>query len=457
MAGEINGVTFSVPYELAVVRPLRQTTKLERQEVLASAHYNTELIPQEFIYIDLSTDSGVSARSTAQLAVVSAATAVEPGMGLASEGSRAYNRLAAQIQRYFGFDYFVPTTQGRSAERIWVKINVKPGSIVAGNMLFPSTRAHIEMAGAQIADVISDDAHDFAADEPFKGNIDIRKLEALVQEKGAGQISCVYVELSVNSCGGHPVSLANLNAVRQIASAYKIPLFLDACRILENSFLVQEREAAYRQRPLAEIVRETCALADGGTMSALKDLLVGGGGFVFTRDRASHQKVAMQSVLDGVQLAAGDMESIAVALPEIFASAAHAKQRVEQVKYLWHKLADSLPLVRPAAGHAVFIDLKKFFADCPAPPFAAEALAAWVYLQSGVRLTKGPPLAPSQVARGAELLRVAVPARKYLNGHMDDVAEALREAYAQRREIKGLKKIDDAARSKYDPAHFVNL
>ena len=457
MAGESNGVAFSVPYELAVVRPLRQTTEQERRTALADAHYNTELIPQELIYIDLSTDSGVSARSTAQLAVSTAAMSVEPGMGLAAEGSGAYTRLAAEIQRYFGFAYFVPTTQGRSAERIWVKINVKPGSIVAGNMLFPSTRVHIEMTGAQIVDVIGDEAHDFFSGAPFKGNIDIAKLESVIQEKGAGKISCIYVELSVNSCGGHPVSLTNLKAVRAIASAHNIPLFLDACRILENSFLIKEREAAYRQWGLADIVRETCTLADGCTMSALKDLLVGGGGFVFTRDRASHQKAAMQCFLDGVQLSPGEMESIAVALPEIFASEAHAKQRVEQVKYLWDKLADTLPVVRPAGGHAVFIDLTKFFAGSTPQPFGAEALAAYVYLKSGVRLTKGPPLAPSQAARGAELLRLAVPARKYLNGHMDDVASALRDAYAHRHEIKGLKKNDDAARSKYDPAHFVNL
>jgi len=457
MSGKSNVVTFSVPYEMAVVRPLRQSTEQERQSTLVNAHYNTELIPQEFIYIDLSTDSGVSARSTAQLAVTAAAQFVEPGMGLASEGSAAYNRLAAEIQRYLGFDYFVPTTQGRSAERIWVKINIKPGSIVAGNMLFPSTRTHIQMGGAQIVDVIGEGAHDFLSDEPFKGNIDIAKLEGLIQGKSAANISCIYVELGVNSCGGHPVSLANLKAVRAIASAHKIPLYLDACRILENSYLIREREAEYRQRTVADIVRETCALADGCTMSALKDFLVGAGGFVFSRDRASHQKAALQSFLDGVQLPAGDMESIAVALPEIFASEAHAEQRVKQVQYLWDKLADTLPVVRPAGGHAVFIDLKQFFAGSTPPAFGAEALAADVYLKSGVRITKGPPLAPSQDARGAELLRLAVPARKYLNGHMDDVARALRDAYEHRHEIKGLKRIDDATRSKYEPVHFVNL
>ena len=242
MDGAAKGVTFSVPYEMAVVRPLRQTTEPERQAALAKAHYNTDIIPQELIYIDLSTDSGVSASSTGQLAA--AAKSVEPGMGLASEGSGAYGRLAAELQRYFGFDYFVPTTQGRSAERIWTKINVKPGSVVAGNLLFPSTRSHIEMTGAQIVDVIGEAAHDFATDDPFKGNIDLDKLEKLVQEKGAGQISCIYVELSVNSCGGHPVSLGNLSAVKALAARHKIPLFLDACRILENSSLIKVRERA---------------------------------------------------------------------------------------------------------------------------------------------------------------------------------------------------------------------
>ena len=180
MDGATKGVTFSVPYEMAVVRPLRQTTEAERQAALAKAHYNTDIIPQDLIYIDLSTDSGVSASSTGQFA---AAQSVEPGMGLASEGSGAYCRLAAQIQRHFGFDYFVPTTQGRSAERIWTKINVKPGSIVAGNLLFPSTRSHIEMNGAQIVDVIGEAAHDLASDDPFKGNIDLDKLD----EVGSGE------------------------------------------------------------------------------------------------------------------------------------------------------------------------------------------------------------------------------------------------------------------------------
>ena len=448
------GAGFSVPYEIAVVRSLRQTSGAERAAALRAAHYNTELLPQDCIYIDLSTDSGVSSLSTRQLALSTAPGGVEPGMGLAAEGSRSFRLLAEQIQSNFGFPFFVPTTQGRSAERIWSKLHVKPGSVVAGNMLFPSTRVHLEMNGAKVVDVIGDGAHDLASDLPFKGDIDTKKLRALIAEQGAEKVSCIYVELSVNSCGGHPVSLANLREVKAIASDNKIRLFLDACRILENSFLIKEREAGYHDRPIGAIAQELCALADGCTLSALKDFLVPAGGLILTRDKASQQKAFMQSFLDGVQPSGSAMAMLATALEEIFAADGYLSSRVGQVNYLWRRLKDGVPVLNPPAGHAVFIDVKKFLPDLAPEDFPAEALAAFIYRMSGIRITKGPPLAPSQVVRGTDLLRLAVPARKYLQGHMDDVAEAILYAHTHRSEIKGLKRIDDPSRSKYDPAHF---
>ena len=254
----------------------------ERQEALRAAHYNTELIPQDLIYVDLSTDSGVSSLSTNQLADFTAANFVEPGMGLAAEGSRSFARLCAEVKRIFGFPFVVPTTQGRAAERIWAKLNIRKGSVVAGNMLFPSTRSHIEMNGATLVDVVSDQAHDLASEEPFKGNVDIDKLKAVIAKQGATNISCLYVELALNACGGHPVSLANLKEVRAIAAAHKIPFFLDTCRILENSFLIKQGK------------RDTTTIDLGNrpgnlrarrrvTMSALKDFLVSSGGFILTR------------------------------------------------------------------------------------------------------------------------------------------------------------------------------
>lgn len=447
------GFVFSVPYEIAVVRPLRQTTLAEREEALRAAFYNTELISQESIYIDFSTDSGVSALSTGQLAAATGAQALEPGMGLAAEGSRAFQSLKEQFQAIFGFPYVIATSQGRAAERIWSKLHIKPSGLVAGNMLFPSTRMHIEMSGAKLIDVISDAAHDLDSTELFKGNVDLSKLEALFQEQG-DKICCVYVELAVNSCGGHPVSLANLKAVKAIAAARGVPLFLDACRIFENSYLIKQREPGFQERSIQEIVRQTCDFADGLTMSALKDLLVPLGGLIGARDPAVYQKAMMQAFLDGVQPPGSALEMMRVALREIFAAESIVAGRVEQVNYLWRRLNAAVPLVQPPGGHAVFVDVKKFLPHVAADKHPAEALAAFLYHVSGIRVTKGPPAAPSQVQRGLDLLRLAVPARKYLQGHMDDAAEALLYAYAHRNEIKGLKRLETPGRGKYEPAHF---
>lgn len=447
------GFVFSVPYEIAMVRPLRQTTISEREDALKAAFYNTELIPQELIYIDLSTDSGVSSLSTGQLAAFTGATGLEPGMGLAAEGSRAFQSLKEQFQAIFGFPYVITTTQGRAAERIWSKLHVKPNGVVAGNMLFPSTRVHIEMSGGKVIDVISEAAHELASAELFKGNVDLKKLETVFREQGE-KVCCVYVELAVNSCGGHPVSLANLKAVKAMASVHRAPLFLDACRIFENSYLIKQREPGYHDRTIQEIVRETCDLADGLTMSALKDLLVPMGGLIGTRDPASYQKARMQGFLDGVQPPGSALGMMSVALREIFAAESYVADRVEQTNYLWRRLNGGVPLVQPPGGHAVFIDVKKFLPHVAPENHPAEALAAFLYHMSGIRVTKGPPAAPSQVERGVELFRLAVPARKYVQRHMDDVAEAVLYAYAHREEIKGLKKIDKPDRSKYDPSYF---
>jgi tyrosine phenol-lyase len=452
-----SGMIFSIPYEIAVVRPLKQTTLSERQAALDAAHHNTELIPQGLIYLDLATDSGVSAISTAQLSAFAGAKALEPGMGLATEGSQAFAALSEQLQHVFGFPYVVPVTQGRAAERIWTKIHVKPNTFVAGNMLFPSTRMHIEFGGAKIIDVISDDAHDLESGVLFKGNLDLNKLSAAVREHGPEKISCIYVELSVNSCGGHPVSLGNLREVRAIASANRIPLFLDACRILENSYFVNQREAGYENRSIQQIVGETCSLADGMTMSALKDFLVPAGGLIATRDKASYQKAHMQSFLDGVQPPASVMDMMAIALREIFSTDAYIARRIEQVNYLWRRLKGGVPLVNPPAGHGVFIDVKRFLPHVAAGHYRTEALAAFIYAVSGIRVTKGPPPAPSQTERGIELLRLAIPARKYVQGHMDDIAEAVLYAFAHRDELKGLKRLDTPERFKYDPLFFEGI
>src|SRR5215510_4043780 len=450
------GVLFSIPYEIAVVRSLRQTTLRERENALKAAHYNTELVSQEMVYVDLKTDSGVSSLSTAQLSKLTAVGPLESGMEMAAEGNRAFVSLTEKFHEIFGFPYVVPVAQGRAAERIWTKLHVKEGAVVAGNMLFPSTRFHIESNGGKVVDVINESAHDLYSPQLFKGDVDLKKLAAVFEEHGQ-KVACIYVELCVNSCGSHPVSLGNLKQIRDIASAHKVPLFLDACRILENSYLIKEREPGYQNRSLQEIVNETCRLADGCTMSALKDFLVPAGGIIAMRDKASYQNASVQNFLNGSQPSSEAMEAIGVALEEIFASDAYVASRVEQVNYLWRRLKDGIPILTPPGGHGVFIDVKSFLPHVRAENYPAEALAAFVYHISGIRVAKGPPLSPSQTARGVELLRLAVPARRYVQGHMDDVAEAIQYAYSKRNEIKGLKKIEKPGRSKYEPTHFTPL
>jgi tryptophanase len=452
-----SGFVFSVPYEIAVARPLRQTTPADREAALRDAYFNTELIPQDLIYIDLSTDSGVSSLSTTQLAAAAAPSNIEPGMGLASEGSRSFALLAEQVGRVFGFPYFVATPQGRAAERIWTKIHIRPNTFVIGNLLFPSTRVHIEMNGAKVVEAADEAAYDLTSDEPFKGNLDVQKLQSAIEQEGADHISCIYVELGDNACGGHPVSLANLRASKEIAAAHHLPLFLDACRILENSCLIQQREIGYQERTILEIVRETCDLADGCTLSALKDFLVSSGGLILSRNKESYQKASMQAFLDGAQLPGLAMMQLAISLRDIFAADGYIRSRVEQVRYLWQRLKDRIPVVSPPSGHAVFIDVKAFLPDLPSAEFRSEALGAFLYRYAGIRVTKGPPPAPSQAVRGMELVRLAVPARKYLNAHLDDVAEALCYAYSRRNEITGLRRSEDPARAKYAPAYFQPL
>jgi tyrosine phenol-lyase len=457
MKNDFEGISFSIPYEIAVVRPLRQTTLGEREEALRKAHYNTELIPQEMVYVDLKTDSGVSSFSTGQVAAVVGAEPLETTPEMAPEGNRAFRALSDKFAELFGFPFVVPCAHGRAAERIWAKIHVKKDSVVPGNMLFPSTRFHIESNGAEVIDVISDEAHDLFSGHPFKGNVDVKKLAAVLKEHGSEKVSCIYVELAVNSCGGHPVSLANLKEVKSLARAHGVPLFLDACRILENSYLIKQREAGYQSRSIPEIVRETCALADGCTLSALKDFLAPTGGFIGIRDAESYQRAYAQNFFDGTQIPASAMDNITAALAEISGSPLYVASRVEQVSYLWRRLKGGIPVLSPWAGHAVFVDVKSFLPGVPPEHHPAEALAAFVYAVSGVRITKGPPLAKSQIERGTDLVRLAVPARRYVQGHIDDVAEALLYAYSRREEIRGLERVEKPGRSKYDPPLFEPL
>ena len=441
----VDEIGFSVPYDIAVARPIRRTTRAEREAELQRACHNTDLVSAGMVYIDLLSDAGGGAPSVAQ-----AAASVAGGVPASEKDSAD---ALARFREIFGFPYVVPCLLGRAAERVWLKINVRQGTVVPGNMLFPSTRFHIDSNGAKVVDVISEKADDLFSEDPFKGDVDLDKLEKVIGENGAGNVSCIYVEVCVNSAGGHPVSLANLRGIRALAEKHKIPVFLDACRILENSYLIQQREQGCRDKSIPEIVRETCALADGLTMSALKDFLVPIGGFIATRDEKSYGRASFQQLVDG-EPPPSTLAGLSLSLAEVFSTPEYIASRVRQVEHLWRRLAERVPVLRPAGGHGVFIDARKFLPHMPPEQHPSEALAAYVYALSGVRASKGPPLTRRQIERGVDLLRLAVPARRYLKEHMDDVADAFLYAYDHREEIPGLKSIEKPGRSKYAPGLF---
>ncbi|MFQ5853208.1 MAG: tryptophanase [Candidatus Binatia bacterium] len=458
MKDKSGGISVSVPYEIAAIRPLRETNVREREEALKKAHFNTELIPQDMVYVDLKSDSGVSPLITPQVAAMIGVGALEGAPELAREVHGGLALLSKHFQEIFGYPFVVPCTQGRAAERIWTRTCIRDGSVVPGNMLFPSTRFHIESSGAKVVEVISEKAYELFSDDPFKGNVDVEKLEAVVKENGREKVACVYVELCVNSCGGHPVSMANLREIKRYLQRHGIPLFLDASRILENSYFIQRREEGYRSRAIRAIVLETCSHADACTLSAQKDLMVREGGFIGIRDEKSYQRAYFQAFLDGAQPSRPALAGLEVSLRELLQSDRYAAGREEQVIHLWTKLADKgVPVLHPPGGHGVFIDARAFLPVVPPQSHPAEALAAYIYSVSGVRATKGPPLTHSQTARGIELLRLAVPAHRYLQGHMDDVADAVLFAFSHRGEIRGLKRIEREGRSKYDPPLFTPL
>ena len=436
--------SWAEPWKIKVVEPIRVLSRSERERAIADAGYNTFLLRSEDVYIDLLTDSGNSAMSDRQWA----------GMMLGDEayaGSRNFYHLEAAVRQYYGYREVIPTHQGRGAEHIISKVLIKPGDHIPGNMYFTTTRVHQELAGGTFHDVIIDEAHDPASEHPFKGNVDLAKLDRLVQDVGAARIPYVSVAATVNLAGGQPISLANLRAVREYTASHGIKVILDATRAVENAFFIQQREPGHRDKTVAEILLELCALSDGATMSAKKDSLVNIGGWLGLRDpsladRARNLVVVYEGLHTYGGLAGRDMEAMAIGIEESVRDE-HVRSRVGQVLYLGRKLLDAnIPIVKPIGGHAVFLDATAILPHVPRSQYPAQALAAALYAESGVRsMERGAVSAGRDPSTGQdrptrlELVRLTIPRRVYTQAHMDVVAESVIDVYDHRRRVHGLR------------------
>ena len=450
------------PFRIKSVEYVKMISREEREKVIKKAGYNTFLIDSEDVYIDLLTDSGTNAMSDRQWA----------GIMLGDEayaGSRNFHHLDETVKEYFGFKYMIPTHQGRAAENILSQIAIKPGQYVPGNMYFTTTRYHQERNGGIFVDIIRDEAHDAALNIPFKGNIDLNKLQKLIDAKGAENIAYVCLAVTVNLAGGQAVSMQNMREVRALTAKYGIKVFFDATRCVENAYFIKEQEPEYRDKSIREIVHETFSYADGCTMSGKKDCLVNIGGFLCMNDEdlfseAKELVVVYEGMPSYGGLAGRDMEAMAIGLKESM-QFEYIEHRIKQVCYLGDKLREAgVPIVEPIGGHAVFLDARRFCPHLTQDQFPAQSLAANLYLESGVRsMERGIVSAGRDKATGKnhnpklETVRLTIPRRVYTYRHMDLVADAVIKLYQHKEQIRGLRFVYEPKQLRFFTALFEEI
>ncbi len=433
------------PFKIKVVERIRKTTREERDRLIREAGYNVFNIPAESIYIDLLTDSGTSAMSDNQWA----------GLMLGDEsyaGSRNYYHLEHTVREIFGFEHIIPTHQGRMAENLLFSVAVKPGDYVPNNIHFDTTRANVEHKGGIAVDLVIDEGKDPYSEHPFKGNIDVAKLERFIEELGPERVPLAMLTVTNNSGGGQPVSMQNVRETRQLLDRYGIPLILDACRFAENCYFIKEREPGYERKSVRAIARELFSYADGCTMSAKKDGLVNIGGFLALNNAEWAEKATQLLILvEGFPtyggLAGRDLEAMARGLLEVL-DEDYLRFRIGQVRYLGQLLMDAgIPIVRPVGGHAVYIDAKAFLPHIPQSQFPGQALVVALYREYGIRaveigslmFARRDPETGKTIYPELELVRLAIPRRVYTTMHMNYVAESIVDLYQKRERIRGLR------------------
>ena len=440
---------FAESYKIKMVEPIRKSTRAERETWIKDAGYNLFRLKSDQVFIDLLTDSGTGAMSDKQWS--------EMMIGDESyAGAASYFKMKNAIRELLGFEYFLPTHQGRAAENVLFSVLIKEGDIIPGNSHFDTTKGHIEYRKAIPVDCTIDEAFDTTLTHPFKGNLDPVKLENILKSHG-DKIPFIIVTVTCNSSGGQPVSIENLRMVRQLADKYGKIVLYDSARFAENAYFIKLREKAYQDKTIREIVREMFSLADVMTMSAKKDAIVNMGGFIAMRSKDLHAKASVYNIMFEGYITYGgmsgrDMNALAQGLYE-GTEFDYLDTRVKQVEYLGKRLMDfGIPLQQPIGGHAVFIDAKRFLPLLPKEQFQAQTLAVELYREAGVRgveigalLADRDPVSRENRYPALELMRLAIPRRVYTNNHMDVVAVALKNIFERRETIhKGLKIISEA-------------
>ena len=433
--------TIIEPFRIKSVEPIRWTSRSQRENLLRAAHYNLFLLDADDVLIDLLTDSGTGAMSTHQWAAI-----MEGDESYA--GSKSFERFRASVQSIFGFRHVIPTHQGRAAERILFGITCKKGDVVPNNTHFDTTRANVEFVGAEAVDLLIAEGREPQTNYPFKGNMDVNALEALISRVGRGHVPLVMLTVTNNSGGGQPVSMDNIRQVSAICRKHKIPLYFDACRFAENSYFIKLREQGYKSKTPKQIAQEMFSYGDGCTMSAKKDGMANIGGFLCTNDDLlAQQEKDLLILTEGYPtyggLAGRDLEAIAVGLQEALEED-YLQYRIASTAYLGnHIAAQGVPIVQPPGGHAIYLDARAFLPHIPAEEFPAVALATELYLEGGIRSVEIGRLMFGAAAT-MDLVRLAIPRRVYTQSHIDYVVEIILEVWKKRQAIRGLKLIYEA-------------
>ncbi|MFX1253578.1 MAG: tryptophanase [Promethearchaeota archaeon] len=438
------------PYKIKVIEPIKRISREERQKLIVQAKYNPFLLRSEHIFIDLLTDSGTSAMSDSQWA----------GIMIGDEsyaGARSYYRFETAIKEITGHKNVIPAHQGRAAEYMLFTTIGKPGMIIPNNQHFDTTRANVEQKGGVALNLVIDEAFDIDSTYPFKGNMDIKKLEETIQREGAENIPLIMLTITNNSGGGQPVSLENIQQIHEIARKYGISFFFDACRFAENAYFIKQREEAYKDWTITQIAKKMFSYVDGCTMSAKKDALVNMGGFISLNDDELTAKLKTNLILtEGFPtyggLAGRDLEAIAKGFHEVL-DEEYLAHRIGQIRYLGERLLEAgIAIVQPPGGHAIYLDAKRFVPHIPQSEFPAWAITTELYIEAGIRAVEigsvmnasKDPKTGEVIYPKLELVRLTIPRRVYLLDHIDYIADSIIELYKKRDQVKGLKIVHEA-------------